>query len=519
MNAKLIRQSLLSATFIMVGANILGRMLGFVREAVVADLFGTSAVFDTFVLAFTVPELLTFVIFAALPTAIIPSLAQGDGAAGKAEGRFFWKGLGAFGVIFASLAALVYLLRGQILGLLAPGLEATQQSLGISLMALLSLFVLFRGMEAYFRGWLIHKRHFIVPSLSPFVLNPVVVGGVLLLYGRLDIMALAYGWVASAACLFLLNGIMALMVVRPGWPSAPQPASVRTLLKFTLVVALIEALTLFYSAIDRYLAVKFLSDGQIAALRYALYLSQLAPSVLVVTFSLASFPWVADLTRLVETERLARLYRESLFSILFVMALLASAMAWFAEDIVRVAFQRGAFDGTSLSLTSSPFRYYAIGVFFYSAFHFQTRFYYARKAAWRLGVILSVALGAKVIFSLLLVGPFQHDGLAMATSLAWTLGTLLMTVDLARTAMLSIDGIARPAIKLFAALSSTLVFFAGVSFLWPAGDGRLVWSFFRLAAIVLCGSGIYLAVAILLGMPEPRRIWQAVASRGNASPQ
>ncbi|HUV31712.1 MAG TPA: lipid II flippase MurJ [Acidobacteriota bacterium] len=515
MSSRLLKQSLLAASAVTIVAGILGRLFGYTREAIVAGYFGTSGTFDTFILASTVPEFVAGILFAAIPTAVVPWLNSVCKSSPEQEASLFRRGLAVFGIVFGSLAVLIFIFRALILQWLAPFLGADQTALGVSLMGILAWTVFFRGLEAYFRGWLYGKKHFVIPSISPFVMNAAVVGCVLLLYGRLDIQALAIGWLAGAVMLFCVNGAFVLTLLGPSQPASRAGVHVSALLRLALAVAVIESVSLAYPAVDRFLAARYLGEGQIAALRYAVFLTQLAPGILVVTFSLAAFPWITEMSAPSQQDRLRELYRHSVRAILSVMVLVAAAMVLFSQDIVRIAFQRGAFDAASSHLTATAFRYYALGILLYSVYIYQMRFYYARRAMVRLGMILLFMLLVKVGASMLLVRPLEHDGLALATSVAWLVGFLVMSVDLARTFGLKV---AREDTRLLARLvpiiALVVVFWAAVGRAWPANDmAPLLWQFLRLAVIAAAGAGIYFGLGVALGIPESQRIVSFVRSR------
>jgi len=517
----LLTQSLVTASLLTIGASVLSRLLGYVREAVIASHYGTSAVFDTFVLAFTVPELLSFIIFAALPMAVVPSGGKsGDTGTSlqkenAADSLLFWKGLLAFGGIFALLSLLIYLFRVDILSVLAPRLVEDHSSLGHRLIAILALFVFFRGSEAYFRSWLYKRKHFLVPVFSPFLINVVVLIMVLQLHGSLDIEALAYGWLIGSFLAFLFNGIGVLLVLKPLTRFDGVSVSVKPLLRLVLAVVLIESIALIYPVVDRFLAAKYLGEGQIAALRYAIFLMALPPGVLVATFSLASFPWIADYSGSEETDRLKKLYKDSVSLVIFAMGLVMVGMIWFSTELVQVAFLRGVFDQSSLALTVGPFRYYSIGVVFYSLFIYQMRFYYARRAVLRLGIILSVMLLIKIIGSLLLIGPMEHEGLALATSIAWFIGFVVMTVDRSRFLDPSeSDLLVSPVRRTLLLLVVVVAFWIGMSQVWPANPSEsLMMVLVRVAVSGFSGAAIYFGLALVFKLPELMLVTNSLSRR------
>ncbi|UCC45426.1 MAG: oligosaccharide flippase family protein [Candidatus Zixiibacteriota bacterium] len=511
--SRLLKQSLVGASVVTISANLLGRFVGFAREATIAGYFGTSATFDTFVLAFTIPELLSFVIFAALPTAIIPWLANIRGTESN-EAATFRRGLLFFSVGFGLLSLAIFVFRGSLLSLLAPDQPESQRFLGERLFGILSWVVLFRGLEAYFRGWLHARKHFVVPAIAPIIMNLVVLASVLMLCGRLEIEALAIGWLAGSATLLLLNGYMSLRIITPAGPKT-NSRSVIPLLGLAATVAAIELISFIYPAVDRYLATRFLGEGQIAALRYATFLCMLPTGIVVVAFSHASFPWISDLAESAEVDKLGQLYTRSVRAILFVMLFVAAGMVVFSQDIVKLAFERGIFDTASTELTAGPVRWYALGIALYSVYIYQMRIYYAHRALSQLGSILLAMLAVKVMTSLLLVSLMGHNGLALASTLAWVFGFAFMTFHLSRSANLKLG---RP-LGLFVSrtilpLALAVVAWLGLCRLWPEPESYTFLSRVgRLLCIGLPGLVLYVIIAHLSRLTEPADIWRTLRKR------
>lgn len=514
MTARLVKQTLVTATLITVGGNVLGRVFGFAREAVLAKYFGTSAVLDTFILAFTLPELVALILFTALPVALIPIVSKRTYNITD-DSRLFWSGLILFVGCFAVLSAAIYLLRGHILAWLAPGLGQEHAVLGQRLLAILAPYVLFRGLEAYFRSWCFARKHFVAPALSSVIINTVVIASIFLWYDQLHVETLAYGWLAGSAILLVYNAIFAFRLVRPTMRPTFESPWIRRLLGTLGAIALLECFSMVYTVVDRYLASQWLGPGPISALRYASTLISIPGGVLVAAFNIASFPWIADMISCGDSERLKKMYTDSVRLLIFTMSLIAVGILIFSDDIIRVAFMRGAFDNESLLLTTGPFMFYAIGLVFQAVYGFQMRFYYARQALLRLGLILVGMLGVKLVASVLLIGPMGHSGLALATSLARVLGFIAMTIDLARTLDTSHRGLfAKFVPRVVLALAVVAAGWTGVNWLWPSSpDQSLLGLFIRLAFLALAGIAAYAWIGSLLKLQEPRRVIDLLVSQ------
>lgn len=508
MTSKFVRQSLIAGSIIMIGTNILSRLIGFVREAVTAGYFGTSAMLDTFLLAFTIPELISFVAFAALPTALIPLMRRILTNHPEGESPLFWGGAITFALIFGALSLGLYVFRDGILYLMAPTLEGVELTRGQTMAGILAWFVFFRCMEAYFRGWLFAHKHFIVPAVSSILINFVILIAIYIAYGELGIGSLAIGWLMGSIASCLFNGAFAFQVVKPSGLIAINYGVIKILLRLTVIVALVESIALLYPVVDRYLASRFLGPGQISSLRYAVFLIHIPTGIFVVSLGSAAFPWISDMSTDEQRDNLIKLYRQSIRLLIYVMLLIAAGVIIFADEITQVAFQRGAFDMESLQLTSMPLLIYATGIVFYSIYLFQMRFYYARAILGQLGGFLLIMLTAKILLSAALVKPLQHNGLAVATSCAWLGSFILMTKDLAKRMeipALSVFGTAVP--KMLVSLAVVVGVWLVLDHFWAHDPSRPLLAIFgRLVVMAVVGSGIYLGLSHLFGVVEVRRL-------------
>lgn len=517
LSARFLRQSLVTASVITITANMLSRVFGYFREASIANYFGTSSIFDTFILAFTIPELVAAIIFTAMPVALLPALKKMPQCSSDDDSKAFWSGLITLSLLFAVISILIFAFRGEILRWLAPQLSPEHFPKGARFLAILSLFVMFRGMEAYFRSWLFAKKHFIIPAFSGIALNIVILASLFLFYDKFDIETLAYGWLGASIILFTLNGIAAFYVVRPGcWPMINNPW-LKILFQSLFAIAALESISLIYPLIDRYLAAKWLGPGQIAALRYASILIQIPTGIFVVAFNVASFPWITDYSIPGKIDNLRKLYKESFNLLFFSLGFTSLAILIFSTEVVSVAFLRGAFDKTSLELTGAPLMFYAMGAVFHSIYIFQMRFFYARSAFKRLGAILLIKLFIKLVLSILLVGPMEHGGLALATAISWLCAFLIMTFDLHRNLNISTGKlISSSPLRTVILLGVVATFWLILKEIWPVdGISNLYMLLFQLGLVVFSGAILYFGLGLLLRMPEPKRILNILLFRSS----
>ncbi len=512
---KFLKQSLVAASVIAICAGLLSRIIGYAREAVIAGYFGTSLALDTFLIAFIFPELISTIAYSSLPTALIPALNKIRTKSKINDTSLYFTGFVLFALLFGLLMVATFIFKGPVFHLLASDFPDSRYSMGISLLSIVSFCIFFGGMETYFRGWLFGKKHFIIPTSSGIVFNIVILVTLVTLYKSQGIKALALGWLFGTVVLFLYNGFFATRIV--GWhkPISVDFSWAGLLLKSVFIIIIIQLIPFLYIPIDRYLAASYLDAGYISALKYALVLQQLPIGIFVVAFNVAAFPWITDYSSTEDNGKLVNLYHESIRLITFVIGFTSVGILLFSTEIVSIAFQRGEFNAFSLELTSGPLRYYALGSFFNSILIFQMRFYFAHRAFFRLAIILLSSLAVKIVFSLLLIGSMEHNGLALATVLSWLWGFGVMTIDLNRFLKLRWSALlSRSSIKILLNILIVTIFWVILKSMWPYdADMPFVESLTRFLVLGFAGLGIYVALAFLMRLPEPLKVYNAIIRR------
>lgn len=513
MKVSFAKQSLIGASFITLGANIISAGLGYFREAVTASYFGTTLLLDIFILAFTLPEFIASIIYSCLPTALIPSLKKASKYSDEDEAKLFWSGLISFGFVVISLAFAIFIFKLPILNWLGNRLTIEELELGERLMTIFAFFIFFRGLEYYFRGWLFEKKHFIAPVAMGIVQNVIIVLTLLIMYDRSGIEALAYGWLFSSIILFIYNGTMTIWLVKPGLNISLFNPWLKGLFGSMILIALIESITMIYPVIDRFLISKYLEAGYISSLRYAMALILLPNRLFALTLSTVSFPFIADLFNVGDNEKLKKLYADGIHLLFFVMALVASFVAVFSSEIVQIALKRGAFDQHSLELTSGPLLIYSLGIAFSSLYIFQMRFYYAQAKYLKLGIIKVLMFAIKFLLSIILILKMKHNGLALATVTAWLIGFIIMGVDLGKLLKFKFREILLSAVlKNLASISIIVFFWIFVKSYWVISDS-FIDNVVKLMISGAVGLAIYLFINWKLGFGECKLLFSIIKNR------
>lgn len=423
------------------GLTLLSRVLGFVRDMLMATALGAGLIADAFFLAWMIPNLFRRLFGdGAFSAALVPVFVEAREAGDHAGAQALVSG--AFWRLVTGLGALVFVLEigSWALGA-APGRALLEGSLGPSAFAkVVTVLDILRFLLPYLvlicaagllGGALNALDRFAVPALAPVVFNAVWIGG-LLASGFLFTETLPR--VRFLALCLLGGGVIQLLMhtlamkragvpIQRTWKTDPERLGRVKSLFFSLAFGL--ALFQLNALFDGLIAYAFVAEGGVSALYYGNRLVQLPIGVLGVALSTAVFPELARLAKREDFLGLGALLDRGVLLGAFVALPAAAGLAALAGPIVSTLFERGAFDATSAARTAKIVLCLTPAIVAACVTPVVTRAFYAEEE-----VKTPVRVGAgcvvlNLILNLLLVGPMGAAGLALATSVSQVTNLIL----------------------------------------------------------------------------------------------
>lgn len=530
-----VRGPLLSSLIVMSGY-ILSRITGLIRDVVIAAQFGTNADLGAYYAAFRVTDLLYMVIIGgALGSSFIPvfiQVWQHDGA------ERAWRIASA--VVTWSLALLA--LASSVLWVLAPQLaarffggSAVDLTLTAQIIRLFLLSPLLLGLGGLAMAALNAHDRFTLPALAPAIYNLGIIGGALFLAPRYGVWGIAWGVIIGAALYLLVQvpglwqlGMRLELTLGSKLPELKTIARQMTPRVFGQAAAQISLL--ITAALTTRLAFGF---ERLAGLNYAYQLMLLPYGIFSLSLSTVAFPRLA---RLIAEGRQAELdasVRRTLSIILFLTLPATAALTILGIPVVRLLFQRSAFDATSLAYTVAPLLGYATALPAFAASEILIRTFYAMQQTWPPVLIglLQVALNLGV-GTLVLISGGNVSALTLAFSFATNVETLLLFLLLGRW---------RPGIwhdtTLWRSLRAAMLATAALALLlWGARwlslpylpflslSGDYDWRVHLLplgiwlAVVGMVGAACYIGMAGVFGSSEAREVWTRLRARLGQEP-
>jgi putative peptidoglycan lipid II flippase len=503
---------IVGAAVLIAAFTALSRLLGFVREAVFAAIFGASGDLDAYYVALGGPNLIIALASTAAVTTSVPVLsrlvAEGDPErAGRTWGSVFV-------VVTATVAlgaAVLAVFAEQVVRVTAPGFPAERADLAAELMRIVLVGAVLVAVTNLVTGLLQSHRHFFWPAIVGVPFNLVLIAAALLFGGDSGVYAIAVGFVVGsfARVVVQLPGLRRVHA-QPRLGLQLRDPYVRTALTLAPLVLIGHAISSVNTLVDRLVASTQV-EGTISALNYGYRLVLLPYGLVAVALLQAMYPALGGSRRLgAPTGELHMLVRSGFGALGLLLVPAAVALLVLRDPLVELAYERGAFDSQSASLTAAAVGGYALGLLFLAWRELIARAFYAAQDA-RTPVMAALAgMIVNVVGDVTLGVRYGVRGLAASTTLAFGVSLLLLLVRFERKLG---RGFLRKAgastLRLGAAGALAAVTMAAVRIAFPEGGGEsaLVG---LLAASIGAGLAVYVVALGLVGSKELRDFRTAV---------
>ncbi len=534
---------ILSAAVILAGSILTSRVLGLVRDRVLAHYFGGDDIALYFA-AFRLPDtLFEILILGALSSAFIPTFISYISQRKEEEA---WKVTGIVMnvslVAFVALAGAVFAFAKPLSSFLAPGFSQAEVVLMAQLTRILLLTQGFFVLSFFLTGALKSYQHFLIPAAAPIFYNLAIIIGTVLLFGPLGIYAPAWGAVLGALLHFAVqiplairlgfHPVLSLNCFHPGVKKILRLAAPRALeLGF---LQILKASDLFFASL--------ISTASYGYLTFASHLEMIPVSLFGLSLADAALPALAY--RREKAKDFQKIFFSTFRQILFLTVPVAVAFAVLRIPLVRLAFGAARFTWDSTVLTGYALSLFAVGIIGQALTIYFVRVFYSLQDTLTpvlVGVadaVLNVALSAYLI----LVLDLPVWGLAAAFAVSALVQTAILTVLLMRKRGFPFREFFVPALKVGAAAfaSGAVMYVVLKVFDRSAWDKRVsflgqftlpeTWDLFVLdtrytinliwltVLVVVVGILVYLALCRLFKVRELEifaQIWQRISHFGH----
>ncbi|MDO5302122.1 MAG: murein biosynthesis integral membrane protein MurJ [Tissierellia bacterium] len=509
--------SIAKSTLLIIIFSLIGKLMGFGRESMVAAVFGAGMEKDAFVAAQSATSTVSMFIVMGISTVFIPGLQSVLHDRGEAGKERFTNNIYVI-VTILTLAIMALGIYGApvLAKLVAPRFDEATAALCVELIRLAMPVILFSAYEGIFTGYLHFHNHFGIAASVPIWLNSVY-----LIY--LFFFADSYG-IRGLTVVSVLAVVAEFIAVymgshHIGFRFRPVLDIADKYTRQTLLLAIPAIITVsvnnINTLVNRALA-SGLETGSMSRLDYANKLNVLIIGIFITAITAVIFPAMAKAFNEGRMQKGKLIMNGAIRAVLLITIPAMVGLIVLAQPIVELAFMRGAFTQLDADLTAVCLRFYTLALISVSVNNVQNRVFYSledTKTPFYLGVVNVLF---NVGFNLILVRFMGINGLALSVSIA-TSAVAVASFYLLKKKLGNIGMRSYLRLTIKTVIAALIMGLFCYFFFFRLGAGIIVKSkgvvFLYFLLTIFLSAGVYFVILDLLGLKEVKDVKKIVAKR------
>ena len=495
-----------AAAWIMM-ATMLSKILGFFREQIFANFYGTGIYADVFVLTLNIPALIMPIIGSAVATTYIPMYVETKEKKGEEEALKFTNNVLNVCYILAiviSLLGLIY--TEQFVKVFAAGFVSNPEKFKTAVIftKIMISGALFITGSKIIGSYLQVNDSFTAPSLIGLPYNVILISAIIISGLTKNIYILPVGaLLAMASQLFFQIPFAKKKSYKYQTYLNFSDESIKKLGILVMPMLLGVSVGQINTYIDKLLA-SLLLDGRLSALNYANKLNEFVLALFVTSIITVIYPKLSKLSNSDDKSGFINTIVRSSNVVVLVVLPISVGFIIFAEPIVRILFERGMFNAESTQLTTIALQLFSLGLLACGVRDVLYRVFYSLSDTKTPMINSSISLIINIVLNLILIKPLGHAGLALSTSISSILTAILLFFSL-RKKKGHFGGmrIVKTGLKsaLGTAVMAVVAWFTYSKLFGFLGAG-LINEILSVGTAALLGAGIYLFIITLMKVEE-----------------
>lgn len=490
---------------------IVSKFSGFLRDLTLAYFYGASEISDVFLLSISIPTVVFGVVAAGISTGYIPLYSRITEQSGEKAALEYTSNLINILLISTTFIVILALIFTEhLVKVFAIGFEGEILALAVMFTRFSIFGIYFTLVTRILSAYLNYKKIFAVPSLIGIPMNLVLIVAIILSSMSEWIYILAMANVVALFVQFLITLFFAYRYsFRFQRVLRPRDKYIKEMTVLAFPVILGSGVSQVNRLIDRSLA-SWISVGGISSINYANTLNTSFLGIFVSSFVTVFYPDISRKAARGDMAGLKHTLNQTILGVLILIIPATIGAMMFAEPIVRFLFDRGAFDETAVTLTTSAFFFYSLGLAGTGINLILTRTFYALQDTKAPMINSAIGMSINIVLNFLLAPILGIGGLALATSLSALMTVLLLTRGLRRKlGRLNLTHLIPTALKISAAALVAAASASGfLTLIDPAvgSDIGLMLAFGLMAVL-------YTTMLLLMGVDAARTLLSAVLNR------
>lgn len=489
--------------------SIISRIFGFIREMLMSNFYGTSAVAEVVVIALAVPTVLFSFLFNSLNTSFIPSYNMVRKEKGDEQAEDFTANVANVVMLFSvGLCVIGIIFAKPLVFAMASGFTGEKQEMAIKFVRIVLLGSSFNSIAAIFSGYLNVHDNYILPSARLAVQNIILIIFTVISVYTNEYM-LAVGILVATVCqnVVLISGLRKAGY-KHRWKVNLKDPNIKYILMLAIPLMLGVAVDQINVFVDKTLASRAI-EGGVAILNYADRINALV-YIVITSIVTVAYPVISKHAISGDMDKVkASMFKYAQINYVFCVPVIAAFIV-FAEPIVQVIYERGAFSHADTIAVSQCLMLYSLTVFGVAMREIVSRTFYCigdSKTPVKNGMAM-VAVNA--ILSVLFAQIIGLKGIALGTSVASIVGCAILTLFLRKKiGRLNIKAFIKNFIKILL-ISIVMIVLSRALYDFLVGYTSVVKSLFVAAGF---GVIIYFAMIVLFNISDSREIVKSAKAR------
>lgn len=497
--------------FLMAVLTLVAKFIGFIRELLLANYYGTGYIMDAYVMAIAIPGIIFGGIFAAISTAYIPVFSRKMEAEGQIPANKFTSEVMNLGLVVSVLAGMVGILfSDQIISIFASGFVGETAKLTSFYIKITFFYVMFSSTMSLMESYLQYKGVFLPQVIAGYAQNVVIIL-IIIISAYTTHYILVLGWLFGYAIRMI---IMIYRAKNKGFvykPTLKVRGAAGDIILLAIPVFVGSSMNQINMFVDKTLASN-LPQGSVAALNYGSTLVTMITGMTISILVTICYPKLAQASSQNESERFSKILSTGINLVTIISIPCSLGAMVYSRQIVQIVYERGAFDSAATAFTSSAFLFYGIGMFFSSVTSLLTQSYYSLHNMKTPMIFAAAGVIINIVFNLILVRFMAHNGLALATSISAICTAIMMYLGF-RKKYPEIE-IIKSKWKLFLITFSAVVSVA-ISWIFYYFVGNAIWMprMILFGLTVAVAGVVYLFLIIVFKIEEIKLLKQIIIRR------
>ncbi len=417
-----------SSVPLLMGVIVVSKLVGMLRDIVLANYFGTSNISDAYLIAASVPTLIFYFIGHSISTAYIPMYNKVKAEKGEKSAQKYSNNLLNLGLLASTAIVIFLVLVPQVaVKLFATGFNAETAEIASDLIRISSPSIYLMTIVSIYTGFLNANKSFLAPAAVSLPRNLAIVISI--------VIAASFGtnYLGVGLLVAYIFEFLFLMpfVLRKRYRYSPKISFRDENLKETAYMILPILLGMCVSQINKIIDKSLAStvtEGGISALSYASIINNAVQEVLVTGIITVLFASCAELVAKEKHKEVKAKLATTINVLSFLLLPASVGIILLAEPVVRVILCRGSFDERSIALTSGALCAYTVGLCFLAVRDTLVKVFYAYKDTKTTTITSTLAIVLKIVISFPLAKVWGINGLAIATSISAIFNSIILYI-------------------------------------------------------------------------------------------